>query len=71
MMSDQNNRLCNFHETNTEYFMCVTQMSEGPLYLFFILLEFRIFWSFSKTLGIKKYEVIEVDLKRFGQSSNF
>jgi hypothetical protein len=33
----------------------IAQRSEGPLKSFFILLKFSIFWSFSKTLGIKKY----------------
>ena len=32
----------------------LAQRSEGPLSSFFILLKFSIFWSFSKTLGIKK-----------------
>ena len=45
----------------------VTQRSGGPLLALFIILKFIIFWSFSKTLGIRKtYEVIEVDLKCFG-----
>ena len=39
-----------------------------PTHFYSSQIKFSILWSFSKTLGIKKYiyKVIEVDLKRFG-----
>ena len=69
-LSSRVNKVATIHDDPHQYFFGINYFKlplrlEDPLLAFFIILKLSIFWSFSKTLGIKNtYEVIEVDLKR-------